>query len=165
MDAEDYIGYYSSILMFSDENSRYEFMMALNSRVRHSIPIYSHYVLSSIIQKECQKRNKNISITFTHYPMPFTEDLKEQRAILNNIAIIFFIAIAFAIMPANYISLIVKERTNNSKHLMRISGINIVSYWLVNYIFEFIKYYFTAGVCLILLYLFNFYRPYFYIIY
>ena len=29
MDAEDYIGYYSSILMFSDENSRYEFMMAL----------------------------------------------------------------------------------------------------------------------------------------
>ena len=165
MDAEDYIGYYSSILMFSDENSRYEFMMALNSRVRHGIPIYSHYVLSSIIQKECQKRNKNVSITFTHYPMPFTDDLKEQRAILNNIAIIFFIAIAFAIMPANFISLLVKERTNNSKHLMRISGINIVSYWLVNYIFEFIKYYFTAGACIILLYLFNYYKPYFYIIY
>ena len=165
MDAEDYIGYYSSILMFSDENSRYEFMMALNSRVRHGIPIYSHYVLSSIIQKECQKRNKNVSITFTHYPMPFTDDLKEQRAILNNIAIIFFIAIAFAIMPANFISLLVKERINNSKHLMRISGISIASYWLVNYIFEFIKYYFTAGACVILLYLFNYYKPYFYIMY
>ena len=165
MEAEDYIGYYSSILMFSDENSRYEFMMALNSRVRHSIPIYTHYVLSSIIQKECQKRHKNVSISYTHYPMPFTEDLKESRAMGNYLAIIFFIAIAFAIMPANFISLLVKERINNSKHLMRISGINIVSYWLVNYIFEFIKYYFTAGVCLIFLYLFNFYRPYFYILY
>ena len=165
MEAEDYVGYYSSILMFSDFNSRYEFMMALNTRVRHSIPIYSYYVLSSIIQKECQKRNKSISITFTHYPMPLTEDLKEQKAIGNYLAIIFFIAIAFAIMPANFITLLVKERINNSKHLMRVSGINIISYWLVNYIFEFIKYYFTAGVCILLLYLFNFYRPYFYILY
>ena len=165
MEAEDYVGYYSSILMFSDERNRYEFMMALNSRVRHSIPIYTHYVLSSIIQKECQSRNKNISITYTHYPMPFTIDLQESTAIGNYLAIIFFIAIAFAIMPANFISILVKERINNSKHLMRISGINIVSYWLVNYIFEFIKYYFTAGVCLIFLYLFKFYRPYFYIVY
>ena len=163
--SEDYVGYYSSMLLFSDKNNRYEFMMALNSRVRHAIPIYSHYFLSSIIQRECLKRNKNVTITYTHYPMPLTFDLIEQRAFGNNLAIIFFIAIAFAIMPANFISLLVKERINNSKHLMRISGINIISYWLVNYIFEFIKYYFTTGICLILLYLFNFYRAYLYILY
>ena len=105
MSNENYKGIYSSILLFSNENSRYEFIMALNSRVKHCIPIYSHYVLSSIIQKEGQKRNKNVSITFTHYPMPLTVDLHEQNSIGNNLAIIFFIAIAFAIMPANFISL------------------------------------------------------------
>ena len=165
MSNENYKGIYSSILLFSNENSRYEFIMALNSRVKHCIPIYSHYVLSSIIKKEAEKRNENVCITFTHYPMPLTVDLKEQNSIGNNLAIIFFIAIAFAIMPANFISLLVKERTNNSKHLMRISGINIISYWLVNYLFEFIKYYATAGICLICLYIFNFYKKYFYILY
>ena len=165
MASEDYVGYYSSILLFSDKNNRYEFMLALNSRVRHAIPIYSYYFLSSIIQRECLKRNKNVTITYTHYPMPLTYDMMEQRALGSNLAIIFIIAIAFAILPANFISLLVKERTNNSKHLMRISGINIISYWLVNYIFEFIKYYFTTGICLILLYIFNFYRPYLYILY
>jgi ATP-binding cassette subfamily A (ABC1) protein 3 len=68
-------------------------------------------------------------------------------------------------MPVNFISLLVKERINNSKHLMTISGINILSYWLVNYIFEFFKYYFTAGICLILIKTYNFYRPYLYIFY
>ena len=163
--SKDYIGYYSSILLFSDNYNRYEFIMILNSRVRHAIPIYCHYFLSSIIQKESLKRNKNVTISYTHSPMPITFDLKQQRAFENNLAIIFFIAIAFAIMPANFISLLVKERINNSKHLMRISGINILSYWIVNYIFEFIKYYFTAGICLILLKLFNFYRDYLYIFY
>ena len=162
---EDYVGYYSSMLLFSDNNNRYEFIMVLNSRVKHAIPIYCHYFLSSIIQKEGLKRKKKVNISYTHYPMPLTYDVKEQRTFGNNITIIFFIAIAFAIMPVNFISLLVKERINNSKHLMRISGINIFSYWLVNYIFEFIKYYFTAGICLILIKMFNFYRPYLYIFY
>ena len=162
MTADDYVGYYSSILMFSDNNYRYQFLMALNSRIRHCIPIYSNYMLKSIIRKATKK---DIKITYTHYPMPLTADLNEQNSIGNNLAITFFIAIAFAIMPANYISLLVKERTNNSKHLMRLSGINIFSYWIVNYIFEFAKYYFTAGICLILLVFFNFYREYLYILY
>ena len=159
---DDYIGYYSSVLMFSDSNHRYEFIMALNSRVRHCIPIYSNYILKSIIRKATKK---DIKINYIHYPMPLTVDLNEQNSIGNNLAIIFFIAIAFGIMPANFISLLVKERTNNSKHLMRLSGINIISYWLVNYIFEFIKYYVTAGICLLLLILFNFYKKYLYILY
>jgi len=162
MTNDNYVGYYSSILMFSDKNHRYEFIMALNSRIKHCIPIYTHYLLKSIIQKQA---NKNITITYTHYPMPLTADLNEHYSIGNNLAIIFFIAISFAIMPANFISLLVKERTNNSKHLMRISGINIFSYWVVNYIFEFVKYYATAGICLILLNTFNFYKKYLYIVY
>ena len=48
---------------------------------------------------------------------------------------------------------------------MRISGINIVSYWIYNYIFELIKYYFTAGICALLLWAFDYYKNYLYILY
>ena len=48
---------------------------------------------------------------------------------------------------------------------MRVSGINIASYWLVNYIFELIKYYFTTGICILLLYAFGYYKNYLYILY
>jgi hypothetical protein len=160
--SDSYIGYYSSLLMLEDENNKYEFIMVLNTRVKHCIPIYSPYLLKAIIEKSCGHK---IDIKYTHYPLPMTNDLKEQNVIGNNLTIVFFISIAFSLMPANFISLLVKERINNSKHLMRISGINIFSYWICNYIFELIKYYFTAGVCVLLLWAFDYYKKYLYILY
>ena len=68
-------------------------------------------------------------------------------------------------MPANFISLLVKERVNNSKHLMRLSGINIFAYWIVNYIYELIKYYFTGGVIIFLIWAFDYYQTYLYVFY
>jgi len=160
--SESYVGYYSSLLMLEDENNKYEFIMVLNARVKHCIPIYSPFLLKAIIEKSCGHK---IDIKYTHYPLPMTNDLKEQNVIGNNLTIVFFISIAFSLMPANFISLLVKERINNSKHLMRISGINIFSYWICNYIFELIKYYFTAGVCVLLLWAFDYYKKYLYILY
>ena len=164
MASEDYVGYYSSLLMLNEDdiNKKYDFVMVLNSRIKHAIPMYSHYILKSIIEKACGNK---ISIKYTHYPLPMTNDLKEEKSFGNSIAVIFFIAIALSLMPANFITLYVKERINNIKHLMSISGINIWAYWIVNYIFELIKYYFSTGVCLLLLWAFDYYRDYLYIFY
>ena len=82
--------------------------------------------------------------------------------------VVLFVAIAYALIPANFITIIVRERNNNSKHLMRLSGMNILSYWIVNFIFEIIKYYFTGGICILLLYIFDYYQDYliyFYLLY
>ncbi len=168
MSKSGYYGYYGALLMISDNylHHNYEFVIAVNPRVKHGLPIYSNYFLKSIIEKECIKNyNDSVNITYTHYPFPLTEKLKEQNDIINNVAIIFFISIAFGIMPANFISMLVNERINNSKHLMRISGINILSYWCVNYIFEYVKYYVTGGICIIWLALFNYCKKYFFILY
>ena len=51
------------------------------------------------------------------------------------------------------------------KNLMRISGMNTTAYWIVNYIFELAKYYFTCGVCIFLIWLFDYYRKYLSILY
>ena len=164
MASDDYTGYFGSLFMLNVDNSnkKYEFIIALNARVRQGLPIYSHYFLKHILEKACGKK---LSITFTHYPLPMTHDLSESKSFGNKIAIVLFLAIALALIPANFITIFVKERANNSKHLMRISGINITSYWIVNYIFELVKYYFTGGVCLLLLYLFDAYKDYLYISY
>ena len=164
MASDDYTGYFGSLFMLEVDNSnkKYEFIIALNARVRQGLPIYSYYFLKHILEKACGKK---LSITFTHYPLPMTHDLSESKSFGNKIAIVLFLAIALALIPANFITIFVKERANNSKHLMRISGINITSYWIVNYIFELVKYYFTGGVCLLLLYLFDAYKDYLYISY
>ena len=164
MASDDYTGYFGSLFMLGVDNSnkKYEFIIALNARVRQGLPIYSYYFLKHILEKACGKK---LSITFTHYPLPMTHDLSESKSFGNKIAIVLFLAIALALIPANFITIFVKERANNSKHLMRISGINITSYWIVNYIFELVKYYFTGGVCLLLLYLFDAYKDYLYISY
>ena len=164
MASDDYTAYFGSLFMLNVDNSnkKYEFVIILNARVRQGLPIYSYYFLKKIIEKACDKK---LSITYTHYPLPMTHDLSESKSFGNKIAIVLFLAIALALIPANFITIYVKERANNSKHLMRISGINIASYWIVNYIFELVKYYFTGGICLLLLYLFDAYKDYLYISY
>ena len=42
---------------------------------------------------------------------------------------------------------------------------NIAAYWIINFLFELFKYYFTCGICLLLLYAFDFYKNYLYIFY
>ena len=48
---------------------------------------------------------------------------------------------------------------------MRVSGINILAYWIINFIFELAKYFFTCGICVLLLLAFDFYKEYLYILY
>ena len=162
MTADDYVGYYSAILLLEEQNNKFEYIINLNTRIKHAIPIYCHYLSKAIIEKAA---NHKVDITYTHYPLPLTYDLKDSVSVGNNLAITFFTGIAFALMPANFISLIVKERINNSKHLMRLSGINIFAYWIVNYIFELIKYYVTGGVMILLIWAFDYYQAYLYIFY
>ena len=164
MTSDDYRAYFGALFMLEENNNdkKYEFIMVLNARVRQGLPIYSYHFLKKILEKACGKK---LSITYTHYPLPLTHDLSESKSYGNKIAVVLFLAIALALIPANFITIYVKERANNSKHLMRVSGINITSYWIVNYIFELIKYYFTAGVCLLLVYAFDSYKDYLYIAY
>ena len=160
---DDYTGIYSAFLMLQDFGYNYKFVEVINARVKHGVPIYTYFFLKKLIEQASP--NKDLEINYIHYPLPLTAQLEEQRDQANNNLVIFFIAIAFALIPANFITIIVKEKANNSKHLMRVSGINIAAYWIVNYIFELVKYYFTTGICLLLLWAFKFYKNYLYILY
>ena len=166
MMSTNYVGYYGTFLLLkelnlNDPNPSVDFIEVLNTRVSHVVPIYTFSFLTKIIEKA----SPNVKINFVHYPLPLTAELEEHRDQASNSLIIFFVAIAFSLIPANFITIIVKERINNSKHLMRVSGISITAYWMVNFIFELFKYLFTCGICVMFLAIFEFYKNYLYIIY
>jgi len=87
-----------------------------------------------------------------------TFQTKNRSQSRNSTNLVFFISVAFALIPANFITIIIKERELNTKHLQIISGITTSSYWISNFIFEFLKYFFTGGICLILIVAFGVYE-------
>ena len=56
---------------------------------------------------------------------------------------IFSVALSFKF--SSIISFIVKERVDKSKHQQIVSGMNIGSYWIGNYLFDFCLYALVAG--------------------
>ena len=162
MTDDNYIGYFGALLMLNEAKDNYEFLIAVNSRVKLGVPIYNFYFMKQIIQKAVKRK---INIDFTHYPLPLTSDISQRTDEINNSIFILFIATAFSLIPASFITRIVKERTNNAKHLMRISGMNRIAYWIVNFIFELVKYYFTCGLCIFFFWIFGYYEKYLEILY
>ena len=162
MNDENYVGYFGALLMLQEENDNYEFVEAINARVGHGPFIYTFYFLKQIIQRAVGHK---INLDFTHYPMPLTDVFKQKSDSTNNSLVVLFVATAFSIIPSSFITMYVRERLNNSKHLMRISGLNSYAYWIVNYIFELIKYYVVCGICLFLIWLFDYYKKYLFILY
>ena len=139
-----------------------EYIIFINAQATMGGMYMPYHFLTKAIKLAIKK---DISITFTNSVMPLTAKEKSNAGQTSNSLMVFFVAVAFSLIPANFITIIVKERINNSKHLMRISGMNFLAYWLTNYIFELAKYYFTAGICFLIIWAFDFYRKYFVIFY
>ena len=144
-----------------DGQDVFNFVTFINTQATFGGMYFPLYFLNRTLQI----LEPNLKIKFTSHSMPLTAEEESNAGQTSNSLIVFFVAVAFSLIPANFITIIVKERVNNSKHLMRISGMSFFAYWLTNYIFELIKYYITAGICLLLIWAFDFYKRYFVIFY
>ena len=143
------------------DHDNINFISFINTQATFGGMYFPYYFLTQVLKI----KYPSVSITFTNHAMPLTAELESNAGQTSNSLIVFFVSVAFSLIPANFITIIVKERVNNSKHLMRISGMSFIAYWLTNYIYELIKYYITAGVCLLLIWAFDFYAKYFVIFY
>ena len=167
MNNNNYIGCYGNFLLLNEPNEfnkNYEFVELINTRVLQGVSLFTSAFLEQIIRKDS---NNKVSINFKHKVMGRTYK-QENNSDYSSNNVVIFMAIAYSMIPSNIIALIVKERINNSKHLMKLSGMNIFSYWIVNFSYEIIKFYFTGGIFLLILYLFNYYEKYltdFYLLY
>ena len=109
--------------------------------------------------------NPNLEIEVTNQPLPYTYLEKKNSKERNSSILLVFISICFTLIPANFVTIIIREKENNSKHLQIISGISLMSYWVNNFIFELVKYYIVGAVCLVFLEAFGFYEDYVVVLY
>ena len=157
----NYVGYFFSKI---DNNYKeYEFTCFPDIASKHSTAIYTNYMLKNFVRYAA--KNENLEIEIINEPLAYTRKEKLDKLERNKIIILFFISISFSLIPANFITIIIKERENNSKHLQIISGISLFSYWFNNYIFELVKYYVVGGICIFIVYLFDYYKKYFVFLY
>ena len=161
--AKSFVFYRPSLI---DENINiYGFNIIIDIKARQAAPIYTDFLMNNIVRTVVNKQNKNIEIEMINEPFQYTYKEKQEKKSRNQFLILFFIALAFSLIPSNFITIIIKERENNSKHLQIISGISLFGYWFNNYVFELIKYYFIGGICILLIFAFDFYEKYFVILY
>ena len=177
MNEKGYEGIYAASLILKepqenennqDEDSpkNYEFVELINARVVQGVPLYTSLFLESIIKNGAKR--KNITINYKNQIMFETYQQENGKVNQSQVVVIILVATAFALIPANFVTVIVRERINNSKHLMKLSGLNICSYWIVNFLFEITKYYFTGGICLLILEICDYrtkYLEYLYLLY
>ena len=154
---------YYIISKIDNINHKYEFNCIIDIIARQAAPIYPNYLLNNFVRYAT--KNKNLEIEIINEPLPLYKDEIEDEEDINKIMVLFFTSLAFSLIPSNFITIIIKEKKNNSKHLQIISGISLFSYWFINYFFELLKYFVIGGICILILCPFGFYEKYLYILY
>ena len=82
--------------------------------------------MRNIVIKELnQTYMEDLEIEIVNEPLPLiNEEIQDERNI-NKLMVLFFTSLAFSLIPSNFITIIIKEKENNSKHLQIVSGISL----------------------------------------
>ena len=152
------------LISTNEYTHQYEFVSIISSKKRHSPITFTNYLLNNIIKYEIKHNSEYKEflddVGLINYPFHLTYEEKNNKKSRNGFVLVFFFSIALSLIPSNFIMPIIREKENKSKHLQLISGLSIFTYWLNNYIFEIIKFFFISLFSLLILYAFNFYEKY-----
>ncbi|TMW59992.1 hypothetical protein Poli38472_000034 [Pythium oligandrum] len=87
------------------------------------------------------------------YPLPQTASTTSLFSSYLAFTACLFIAVAFSYYPAAIVTLLVKERQveHNSKHQQLVSGVNLLAFWLANYVWDLLVFILPGGAALILI--------------
>ena len=149
---------------------KYEFVSFINAKQKHATIAYNNHMLKNLINYQIKKSGESHKypiddISLINSPFKLTYEEKKNKKSRNGFMLVFFISIALSLIPSNFITIIIREKENKSKHLQLLSGLSIYIYWINNYIFELLKYYVVVGICFIILAIFDFYEKYLIIFY
>ena len=129
-----------------------------NGFTRDGAPIQMGNILNSCLKTLLGQKDFNLK--FTNHPFPPTAAAKAGAKAGSGSIIAFLFAIAFSMIPTGVASYLVNERENNVKHQQMISGASMVSYWISNYVVDFIRSMIPMGFAIILVFAFNVDLPY-----
>ncbi|XP_053658365.1 phospholipid-transporting ATPase ABCA3-like [Anopheles marshallii] len=109
----------------------------------HTAPLALNFMYNAIIKSI----NTNFEITIINKPLPFKAETRfTQLQAGNNLGfqISFNTGFAMSFIAALYIMFYIKERTSRAKLLQFVSGINVFTFWIVSFVWDFFTYVITA---------------------
>ena len=94
------------------------------------------YILNSCLELILTKK---VDLKMENHPFPLTATVIASIQAQVGSIIAFLFAIALSMIPTGIASYIVNERESKVKHQQLISGASMISYWLSNYLVDFVK--------------------------
>ncbi|XP_058116459.1 phospholipid-transporting ATPase ABCA3-like [Anopheles ziemanni] len=114
-----------------------------NAQGFHSAPLAMNTFYNAMLRSVCAQ----CSILLTNHPLPFRPETRfTQLQAGNNMGfqLAFNTGFAMAFVAALYIMFYIKERVSRSKLLQFVSGANVLLYWLVSFVWDFMTFFVTV---------------------
>lgn len=106
-----------------------------NSSSPHAVAAFNQAFMEYSF-KQCTDDPNMARLNSINHPLPVTEQQAiEIRTILSILASLFLL-IPYCYVPGAFIVFLVKERVSKSKHLQLVSGVELTSYWIGNYLWD-----------------------------
>ncbi|XP_035208285.1 ATP-binding cassette sub-family A member 3-like isoform X2 [Stegodyphus dumicola] len=142
--------------VFHSENKKNESTITtlFNNQAFHSPAIALLEVDNTILKYFI---NDSQSFSVVNHPLPRTlaeKGRQQQIQTTEAYQISQDIMFGMSFLVASFSIFIIKERSSNSKHLQRVSGVNLFSYWFASFLWDFLNY--LIPCCLVLLIFYGF---------
>ena len=130
-------------------NHQYQIVTFANTTSQESSVAFAQFMYEAILRYSV---NSSFQYTMVNDPMPIVQIFRDRNKGANGIFMGFVLGIALALIPTSIVGFLLHERVNALVHQQIISGMNKVSYWAANYIFDISKTYVVIIISIIALY-------------
>jgi len=145
---------YGAVTIAANTNaSNLNYNILLNGSAVHGVGTYVNLVHQAYLQ--VVSGIPDAKITVHNYPLPETYKQKNNAATADAFVVALFAMIAFCFVPASFAVFVVKEREVKAKHQQVISGVSIYAYWLSTYLWDIVSYLPTAGLVILIMYIYG----------
>ncbi|EAR97153.2 ABC transporter family protein (macronuclear) [Tetrahymena thermophila SB210] len=137
-------------------SNQVSYVSQVNSIYRDGAPFVINQMNVAAINYQLKQLNKpTISIQVISDPFLNTYEINNFEGSASGLVASFIYSIGLAFIPASIITFTVKERTDKIKHQQLVSGVSIFSYWLSNYLIDFVKHIVPAIFSYLMIYAYN----------
>ena len=145
-----YGSYYLHTLDYT--NDQYKIVTFANTTSQESNVAFAQFVYEAILRRAS---GTDFQYTMVNDPMPVVQIFRDREKGENGVFLGFVLAIAFSLIPASIIGYLINEKMKSLVHQQVISGMNMISYWISNFIFDIFKTYITIVIAIIAIYAFD----------
>ena len=135
---------YNTSKILRGEKVSYEFNITSevsilhNTSSPHAVAAYAQSYYNYLFM-QCHN-NTSTKLSAVNHPLPLTSRQSTEVRFYLSIFVSLFLLIPFGYIPPTFATFVVKERSNKSKHLQLVSGVDMFAYWVSSFAWDLIGY-------------------------